>query len=134
MLGHILLEGNLLWAYDYELEDKNPESKFAGLFSFMKPLHNHEGLIVLSDNQISINSDEQVSIALDSIDQLFLGFDELYPASSVRNWGAFWQPLRIEYSNTFIQTRKIYLVIGYNGIFAQNKIWYDTLKELLSQR
>lgn len=134
MLGHILLEGSVLWAYDHELANKTPESRFSGLFSFMKPLHYHEGLIVLSHNQISINGDEQLNITLGSMDQIFLGFDEFYPASSVKNLGAFWQPLRIEYSSFSIKTQKIYLVIGYNGISAQNKLWYETLKKLLSQR
>lgn len=132
MLTHLLLEGSVLWAYDFELANRNQERKFAGLFSFIKPLHSHTGLIVLTDNQISIKGDEYVNFQLNSINQLFLGFDELYPSASVKNLGAFWQPLRIEYLNSSNQPYTIYLVIGYNGISAQNKIWYNTLKEMLS--
>ena len=132
MLKNILLKGNVLWAYDSELENKSQMNRFAGLFSFVKPLHQHKGEIILTDNQIVISGDYPVSISLVSIDQLFLGFDEFYSVGSVKNWGAFWQPLRIKFSD--LTPRKIYLVIGYNGISAQNKLWYDTLKEMLSQR
>jgi len=132
MQKHILLNGNVLWAFDHELEKNSHASRFAGLFSFQRPLHHHQGEIILSNSQLVITGDEHVIISLNSIDQLFLGFDDLYPVSSVKNWGAFWQPLRIEYSNP--QTQTIYLVIGFNSISAQNKLWYDALKELLSQR
>lgn len=132
MLSHLLLEGSVLWAYDYELANGNPQRKVAGLFSFIKPLYSHKGRIVLTDHQISIKGDEYVNFKLNAINQLFLGFDEFYPSASVKNLGIFWQPLRIEYINYLNQTCKIYLVIGYNGIYTQNKIWYNTIKEMLS--
>jgi hypothetical protein len=131
MQGEIL-RGSALWSYDYELAAKSRRTKFlAGLFSFIKPLNDHESEIVLTNAGLSIIGDEELSIPLSAINEMYLGFDSLFPATSAKNFGAFWQPIRLEYlvSN---ESRKIYLNIDYNGTTSHNQLWYDTIKELLS--
>lgn len=127
-----ILKGRVLWSYDYELAAKSRRVKFlSGLFSFIKPLSNHEGQIILTRSGLLITGDEDLNIPLRSVNEIYLGFDTLFPATSVKNFGAFWQPLRLEFL-TSDETRKIYLAIDYNGLTANNQLWYDTIKELSS--
>lgn len=129
MQGEIL-RGNVLWSYDYELAAKSRRTKFlSGLFSFIKPLSDHEGLIILTRKGLLITGDEDLRIPISSVNEIHLGFDALFPATSVKNFGAFWQPIRIEYLNSD-EPRKIYLNIDYNGLTARNQLWYDTIKAL----
>jgi len=131
MQGEIL-RGNVLWSYDYELAAKSRRTKFlSGLFSFIKPLSNHEGQIILSRSGLLITGEEDLSIPVSSVNEIYLGFDGLFPAAAVKNFGAFWQPIRLEYL-TSDEPRKIYLNIDYNGLTAHNQLWYDTIKELLT--
>ena len=131
MAADILLQGEVLWAYDYDLETKSKLSGIAGLFSFMTPLHNHKGVITLTADHIEVSGDEPLNIPLYLIEQLYLGFDDYFPSSSVKNLGAFWQPLRVQYSLTSSQTATVYLVINYNGVFTDNKKWFEVIKNLL---
>ena len=134
-----ILKGRVLWSYDYEFAGKRRTVTnrlfsrwYLGLFSFIKPLNNnHEGQIILTGSELLITGDEDLSIPLSSVNELYLGFDALFPATSVKNFGAFWQPLRLEFI-IFKETRIIYLTIDYNGLTANNQLWYDTIKALLA--
>ncbi|PWG80394.1 hypothetical protein [Pararcticibacter amylolyticus] len=125
----ILLQGSVYWAYDYEIEDKEEWLKtIAGLFSFNPPLHKHQGVIALTPGAIEISGDHHLRVPLGSIEQIYLGFDSVFPASSVKNFGLFWKPLRI----TFSGGQVIYLIIDYTGIQTQNPLWATSISELLA--
>lgn len=127
-----LLEGEIIWTFDHELEGHESRRALAGFFSFNELPQSGRGPAILTNTEILIGGDDGLRIPLTSISQLYLGFDELYPSSSVKNFGAFWQPLRIKYSTSDNQQSTVYLVTDYNGIFTSNQVWYDTLVSLAS--
>ncbi len=127
-----LLEGEVIWTFDHDLEVHEPRRTLAGFFSFNALPQSGGGHAVLTPTEILGSGSDGLRIPLASISQLYLGFDELYPASSVKNFGAFWQPLRIKYSTSDNPESAVYLVTDYNGIFTSNQIWYDTLVRLTS--
>jgi len=101
--------------------------------SFSPPLHRHNGNIALTDSELiieGIDGDVDLTIQLNAMKQVYLGFDDLFPATSARSFGAFWQPLRIEYYVSSSETEDIYLIIDYNGIFTHDKDWYNTLTQM----
>ncbi|PTT00493.1 hypothetical protein DBR11_09785 [Pedobacter sp. HMWF019] len=123
-----LLESKIYWAYERELsQEKSWLKSIMGLFSFVPPLHAHEGKVCLSERSLEITGDENLSLPLHSIEEVYLGFDDVFPASSVKNFGLFWQPLRLRFNNDEV----IYMIADYNGIKTNNQIWYETLKEIL---
>ncbi|WP_316848205.1 hypothetical protein [Pedobacter psychrodurus] len=129
-----MLEGNVLWSYDHELTNEKSSSwikKIAGLFSFLKPIHNHEGSILLASNGLFITGDEQLELPLSNIEEVYMGFDDLFPASSAKNFGAFWQPIRIRSTISRSESQTVYLVINHTGIFSDNQTWFNTLISLL---
>lgn len=134
MVAQKMLEGNVLWSYDHELTNEENSSwvkKIAGLFSFLKPIHNHEGNILLASNGLFITGDEQLELPLSHIEEVYMGFDDLFPASSAKNFGAFWQPIRIRSTVSRSESQTVYLVINHTGIFSDNQTWFNTLISLL---
>jgi len=134
MVAQKMLEGNVLWSYDHELTHEKGTSwikKLAGLFSFLKPIHKHEGNILLASNGIFITGDEQLEVPLSHIEEVYMGFDDLFPASSVKNFGLFWQPIRIRSTINRSESQTVYLVINQTGIFSDNQTWFNTLIRLL---
>lgn len=135
MSEKFILQGTVKWSYDYELTEFSNEFKMTmSMMSFSPPLHRHNGNIALTNSELiieGIDDDDDLTIKLMAIKQIFLGFDEYFPASSVRSGGILWQPLRIEYYNSPLNTECIYLVIDFNGIYTHDKIWYKTLTDLL---
>ncbi|KQS35254.1 hypothetical protein [Pedobacter sp. Leaf194] len=134
MVAQKMLEGNVLWSYDYELNNEKNFGwikRFAGMFSFLKPLHNHEGNILLASNGLFITGDEHLELPLSNIEEVYMGFDELFPASSVKNLGMFWQPIRIKSFINHSESQTVYLVINHTGFFSDNKTWFNTLISLL---
>jgi len=132
-----ILQGKVLWSYAYEYAQISEGVKFtASLVSFGHPLHNHAGYIALTDNQLiidGVNDDLDITISLSTINEIYLGFDEVFKLTSVKNFGAFWQPLRIEFYNGH-SLETVYLIIDHNGLFAHNKTWYETLINILQAR
>ncbi|RYD74654.1 MAG: hypothetical protein EOP55_14910, partial [Sphingobacteriales bacterium] len=88
------------------------------MFSFLKPLHNHEGNILLASNGLFITGDEHLELPLSNIEEVYMGFDELFPASSVKNLGMFWQPIRIKSFINHSESQTVYLVINHTGFFS----------------
>lgn len=126
-----LLEGNAIWIFQHDLKEKQMGFKFSGLLSFIPLQRSGEGQIFLTDSEILLNGDKELIIPLSSMTQIYLGFDEHYPATAVKNLGSFWQPLRIEYSTSAGSGTLIYLAIDYNGISTTNQMWYNTLTNML---
>ena len=131
-----ILQGTAKWSYDYEMADFTSTQKImASMTSFVPPLHRHEGNIALTNSEIIIegtgNDKVNLTIQLNKLKQLYLGFDDLFPAISVKSLGLLWQPLRIEYYLNDVETQSIYLIIDFNGMFTHDKDWYRTLTEML---
>lgn len=130
-----LLQGTVKWSYGYELAEYSDTYKvMTSMMSFTPPLHRHNGNIALTNSELIIEGfedDVDLTVELRAMKQIFLGFDDLFPVTSVRSLGAFWQPLRIEYYTSSVETQYIYLIIDYNGVFTHDKDWYNTLTKML---
>ena len=125
----VIMTGKVMWSYPEELNDAGLVHVFAGLLSFVPPLHHHTGEIALIDNQIVIEGDTDLTIPFGNIEQIYLGFDDVYRSTYVKNNGLFWQPLRLTF-NTLNGTQVVYLIIDHNFIGARNKDWYQMLTDL----
>jgi len=130
-----ILQGTVKWSYDYEMQAVSDTKKImASMASFIPPLHHHSGYIALSNAELIIEGpedNEDLAIPLSTMKQIYLGFDDTFPKSSSRSLGFFWQPLRIEYYISSLETQFVYLIIDYNGIRSNNKLWFDTLIRIL---
>lgn len=135
MSGEFILQGKVMWSFDHEIGAFSTTQKMlTGLSGIGGPLHAHNGNIALTSEQIIIEgleNDEDLTIYLTAINELYLGFDDVYTVYSVKNAGLFWQPLRLEYFSNSYQTKTIYLIIEYNGLYAHNKKWYECLISML---
>ncbi|WPU95204.1 hypothetical protein SNE25_06650 [Mucilaginibacter sabulilitoris] len=135
MATQFLLQGTAKWSYDHEMSEISTSQKIlAGMVSGATALPQHYGDIALNDKAIIIEGivdDEDLTIPLSSIKQLYLGFDDLFPVMAVKSMGILWQPLRIEYFISAFETSCIYLVIDFNGVYTHDKEWFNTLTELL---
>ncbi|MGF1925463.1 MAG: hypothetical protein ACQUHE_14900 [Bacteroidia bacterium] len=123
-----ILSGNAIWSFDFEVQRRNRNEDFAFHFSGSKPFHRHSGEIYLLERSINLVGDDILNISFTDLTQLYLGFDEIYTPTLSKNFGMFWQPLRL----TLNDEKSIYLVIDYNYLGAKNKLWFNRLMELLS--
>jgi hypothetical protein len=136
MAETFLLQGTAKWSYDYEMAEFTETQKaMTAMTSFVPPLHRHEGNIALTNSEIIIegigDDDEDLTIQLNQLKQIYLGFDDVFSALSVKSFGLFWQPLRIEYYTSAVETQSIYLIIDYNGVYTHDKDWFKTLTQML---
>lgn len=124
----IYFEGQALWIYDHELQTMEYNERFTiRHFSFVPPLSRHNGTAILTERSILLEGDESIVIPLASIEELYYGFDDLYTAASVKNFGAFWKPLRIRQG----LAGYIYLIINYRYFYTSNEHFLTLLKDLL---
>ena len=123
-----LLTGKALWSHDYEVAERDTADDIV-LHMMSLPFHRHSGAIVLTDESLAIAGEEELKIFLDEISQIYLGFDEIFPAAMVRSFGMFWQPLRITLKNR----QSFYLIIDYNLLDTNNHHWFNALQQLLSE-
>ena len=127
------MSGHVLWSYADDVAESGLREEISALFSMVKPLHHHEGEITLTDSDLIINGDIRLNIPLGKLNQLYLGFDEVFKSTYVKNLGMLWQPLRVSYyENDKLIT--LYLIIDYNFIgIAKDQQWFNALKEVLSE-
>ena len=122
------LSDKIFWSYDYEVSQRSSINDIASLFSGFPPFHIHEGEIILTKNGLFITGDIELQIPLYELTQISLGFDDIFPRTLAKNGGLFWQPLRIVY-----REQTIYAIIDYNMFGTKNQLWFEALKELLSE-
>lgn len=123
-----ILAGNVLWSFDFEIQNRNVNYDFTFHFSGSKPFHSHSGEIFLTEDSIKMMGDDSLEIPLEDLTELYLGFDEVFFPSLSKNFGMFWQPLRL----TTIDNSLIYLIIDYNFLFTKNKLWFNKMMKMLS--
>jgi hypothetical protein len=137
MATQFLLQGTAKWSYDHEMAEISPSRKIlAGIVSGATALPHHNGNIALSTTALiieGINDDEDLTIPLSTMKQLYIGFDDLFPITAVKSMGMLWQPLRIEYYIAASETKCIYLIIDFNGVYTHDKEWFNMLTQMLSQ-
>ncbi|MDO3624561.1 hypothetical protein [Mucilaginibacter sp. BT774] len=130
---NILMTGQVMWSYPDEIAESGLKGEIRALFSFVKPLHHHEGEMLLTDSNLIINGDIELNIPFTNLSQLFLGFDVVYKSTYVKNTGVFWQPLRISYYDGGM-LNTLYLIIDHSIIgAAKDRLWFDALPQVLSE-
>ncbi len=130
---NILMNGHVLWSYADEVAQSGLKDEIRALFSLVKPLHHHEGEITLTNSSLIINGDVDLNIPLGNLNQLYLGFDDVFKSTYVKNAGMLWQPLRVSYrDNGTVNT--VYLIIDHSFIgTAKDQRWFDALREVFSE-
>src|SRR5882762_10487586 len=93
----ILQIGKAMWSYDYEIAACTLIDGAGALFSLTPPPHHRQGEIILTADSLVIDGYNYLHIPLNKLEQVYLGFDEVYKRSLVKNKGMFWQPLRLRY-------------------------------------
>ena len=104
-----IINGQVLWSFDYEVLNRDFLHVVGAHFSGVKPFHAHEGQIALTDESILITGDKILEIPLRNIQEIFLGFDKTFPPYLSKNFGLFWQPLRLKLKDG----EQLYLIIDY---------------------
>jgi len=127
---NILLSGLVLWTFQDEIGNDNLKFEIRSLFSGSPPLYHHEGNIILTDYNLYIEGDEDLSINLSDITEIYMGFDEYYKRTFARNAGMLWQPIRITY-DVGRESVIVYLIVDLTFWGAANNNWFQALKELL---
>jgi hypothetical protein len=125
-----ILSGNVYWAYDHDIEQADTLSLLGTQFSGTPPLSKYHGEILLGTDALYLSGDNALVIPLQNIEQIYMGFDDTYRVTYVKNWGLTWQPIRLVFDNGE-GDKVIYLIIDHNFLFTNNKRWFETLKELL---
>lgn len=123
-----ILNGHVLWSFDYEVLNRDFLHVLGAHFSGVKPFHAHTGQIALTNECILITGDKNLEIPLRNLQEIFLGFDETFPPYLLKNFGLFWQPLRLKLKDG----EQLYLVIDYNMFGAKNQLWFNALTQMLS--
>lgn len=130
-----LLQGTVKWSYGYEMANVSQTQKIiSGMVSMAPSLLHHKGNIALSNAELIIEGfegDEDLTIPLSTMKQIYLGFDDVFPKIAAKNLGMLWQPLRIEYYVSSFETQFIYFIVDFNGIYTHDKEWFNTLTQLL---
>jgi hypothetical protein len=130
---NILMNGHVLWGYADEVAESGLKDEIRALFSLVKPLHHHEGEITLTNSSLIINGDVDLNIPLGNLNQLYLGFDDVFKSTYVKNVGMLWQPLRVSYHDNGT-VNAVYLIIDHSFIgTAKDQQWFDALREVFSE-
>jgi hypothetical protein len=127
-----LASGTVLWSFDQEIADRDTFESTGSYFSAALPFHRHEGNIFLCTSAIYIEGDQILRIPHTAIDQIYLGFDDLFTSSMCKNSGMLGQPLRIDFENEK-SIASVYLIIDYHPFGTNhNHGWFTAIKDLLS--
>lgn len=131
---NIFLEATVLWSRDDELGTKNAYDHIGAQFSGIPPIHDHRGLLQLSDSKIWIEGDTSLIINLSAIEEVYRGFDDLYKPGFIKNFGLFCLPVRITYTEK-LGSHTIYLIVGYNFFgCAAGQTLFNTLRKMLDDQ
>jgi len=120
-----------MWSHDHEIATFGLINEAGHLFSITPPPHHYNGEIILTPQSIVIDGDNFLNIPLDKLEQVYLGFDEVYKRSMVRYFGLLWQPLRLRYKFRD-ELITVYLIIDHYFGGAKNQLWFNTLKQLMA--
>lgn len=130
-MENILLSGNVRWSKEEEVLKRGPADQIGVHFSGLGPFHRHAGEIALTEKAIYMEGDISLSFNLGDLEQLFIGFDEVFPRALVKNFGMTAQPLGLQVGRGI---GLLYLFIDYNSLgFTSNQLWFNSIKTVLSE-
>ncbi|MFT3903507.1 MAG: hypothetical protein QM727_10050 [Niabella sp.] len=126
-----ILEDTVLWIFDDDIPAFNMAEISFRQMAGHAALFNYTGNIFLTQHAILIEGEQNLSIKLAALNEIYLGFDEVYKPSYIKNFGLFWKPLRITYLANNIRTERVYLHIHQSLFGNRNAKWYNTIKSII---
>ena len=123
-----------IWLFEEDVKTRSWLDRLAAHTSFLLPLHRYRGRLVITDDHLELQgrdkrSKEEVMLYINKsrIEQVHLGFDEVFSVSETRGMGIGWQPLRITYDVTG-ESRVLYLIANYRVGQCDNAALFDFLQ------
>ena len=130
-----------LWAFEEDILSRSWVDWLVAHVSLGKPLHRFEGMLTVHDNFIQLTGKDKrtkqdfyLQIVKYEIEQLYLGFDEIFCTSETRGLGISplsWLPLRISFTKNE-EERKLYLIVNYQFGKSDNTEYFEFLKQWVS--
>jgi len=124
-----------LMMYGNEVKSQAAKDWGSAHTSFMLPVHRYGGEVFLLDGSFFFSGHDEetkqpcaLTFSLESITDVFLGYDDTYRRNDDRNMGLITLPLRITFRESNV-LRTIYLWIGFNRFLrtSSDKKWFETL-------
>lgn len=130
-MENVLLSGSVKWSTEEEVLHRDEIGQMGVHFSGAGPFHCHAGQITLTEKALYIEGDVDLSFNLGELEQLFIGFDEVFPRTLVKNFGMTAQPMRLQVGAGI---GVLYLFIDYNMMaLTNNSLWFNSIRSILSE-
>jgi hypothetical protein len=125
-----------LMAYREDLEDRGFLDRIKVHLTYEKPVHRYEGTIILYSNKllysakdIQTEKDHFLEISREDVQEIHIGFDDIYKIGEDRLMGAGFQPVRITFLNQGLE-KTAYFIMEFDRVdrrIYKNTDWYDEL-------
>ncbi len=121
-----------------DIKNRTLKDWLSAHYSFGSPLHRYDGELSLSKDQVSYsgidtknnNSDFSFVIYKYQIEQIYLGFDDVFKIMESRSLGIHWKPIRLKIIQNNIE--EYYYLITYSQDGYNTDEWFTLLKTWLS--
>lgn len=128
-----------IWLFEEDVKTRSWWDWLTAHTSFLLPLHRYRGKLFIMDDHLELQgrdkrTKEEVMLYISkySLEQVHLGFDEVFSLAETRGLGLSWQPLRIRYDASG-ETRTLYLIANYRISRSDNAKLFDFLKTWTGQ-
>lgn len=127
---------NSLLAYDEDIKNRSVVEWLTAHTSFLKPLHRYQGILKVDEEAIVFDGknkkgyiDFNITILIDNITDIYLGYDEVFRRREDRSLGLRgFEPLRIRFE-TKRGEKTIYLFAAYHWMrTSQNRKLFAQLE------
>lgn len=123
-----------IWLFEEDVKTRSWLDWLAAHTSFLLPLHRYRGRLIITDDHMELQGRDKrtkeevmLYISKQSIEQVHLGFDEVFSVSETRGMGIGWQPLRLTYDVSG-ESRVLYLIANYRMEQSDNAALFDFLQ------
>ena len=132
---------NSLLAYDEDIKNRSFREWLVAHTSFLKPLHRYKGILKVDEEALVFDGknkngyiDFNVTILMDNITDVFLGYDEVFRRREDRSMGLRgFEPLRIRFE-TKGGEKTIYVFAGFHWTrTSHNRDLYEQLESFRNQ-
>ncbi|OFY86437.1 MAG: hypothetical protein A3F72_11615 [Bacteroidetes bacterium RIFCSPLOWO2_12_FULL_35_15] len=121
-----------------DLKNRTFQDWLSAHYSFGSPLHRYDGELILSKDQLHYigidtknnNSEFSAIIYKYQIEQIYLGFDDVFTVSESRSLGLKWKPIRIKIVKNGIEENLYFITYLENGFNTEE--WFNILISWLS--
>ena len=133
----MIFESSALLSFSEDIQNRSFTDWIKAHISFMYPLHAYNGRVRIEGNMFMFSgaerktgNDFQLNIFRNEIEELYLGYDNVFTVFETRNLGFGWKPIRITFTRNQ-RTLRLYLIVNYSLGKTDNAIWLEILKNWL---